>query len=526
MAITNTIVFVQPEASTTIHAMSADLQTELFTGTAQSTTNYRMEYDPTTEKLWIKDGTNRVSRYAVTDSAVTFEATITYANSHYGTEGCFDSVGNYYSVSYINGATSPVIEKILVAGTTPAGSITIAPANNSGTRLSAYGTSLVYDSRNDQIIAVYNGVVYTGTFSGSAPLYSKIPTDLSGTTKFGNFWEFSQNQNINHYGYLGNTYNSANDATYKTCEYNPVTGKVFKIFDYEASTYKSHLMEYDLNDYRWTNKKQIFQYKGTDATWEYSWGQLRIGKISGEIFIMHNNTEMEIVRLSPDGRYLGHCAYPAHTAAYWKTAFNYIKDEFYICDETTDVVFRLDKYGTIKNTSAVFVTGNPNRMIVANATNETTSVNVDPSQILFPTNQTTITDETPTIAFKVNGNPTGWTQQFRVVADTDPAVINGNPGDVYDRTFDSWLNGTSYVDATWSYSTDYDGVSDPDVQGTWVALGTGDGLQSGGTNITNGIDSNVAQYYVKMTVPVGSALTGAASNTTWYFNVFSYSKFV
>ena len=158
---------------------------------------------------------------------------------------------------------------------------------------------------------------------------------------------------------------------------------------------------------------------------------------------------------------------------------------------------------------------------------EVGSVETEASVVVFPVNQSLEVDTTPKLVFKVGSNPIGWTQQFRLVADRDDSKISsGVATGTYERAYDSWSNGASYNGTVgWEYSTDYVEGQDPDSSGTWSALGSGDGLQSGGTNVVNGLNSEFDNYYVRMQVPAGDELLGADTNDIWYFKVFSYSKY-
>ena len=209
-------------------------------------------------------------------------------------------------------------------------------------------------------------------------------------------------------------------------------------------------------------------------------------------------------------------------------AFNSNTEEFYRLISGT--IFLYDRYGISLANSAE----SPNlsdktfsKLFLISGTSEVAPYAISPNKIVYPASPEYVSTETPTIVFEPGVNPDGWTQQFRIVFDTDlTKIINGDENTNYSIKIDSWANGEYYdANVQFQYSTDYSPGSDPSSSGTWNNLGTEDGLQSGGTVPTNGISRSPNEHvYVKFTLPSDKKLTGIDSGTTWYCKIFSYSK--
>jgi len=209
-------------------------------------------------------------------------------------------------------------------------------------------------------------------------------------------------------------------------------------------------------------------------------------------------------------------------------AFNSNTEEFYRLISGT--IFLYDRYGISLCNSAE----SPNlsdktfsKLFLISGTSEVAPYAISPNKIVYPASPEYVSTETPTIVFEPGVNPDGWTQQFRIVFDTDlTKIINGDENTNYSIKIDSWANGEYYdANVQFQYSTDYSPGSDPSSSGTWNNLGTEDGLQSGGTVPTNGISRSPNEHvYVKFTLPSDKKLTGIDSGTTWYCKIFSYSK--
>ena len=175
--------------------------------------------------------------------------------------------------------------------------------------------------------------------------------------------------------------------------------------------------------------------------------------------------------------------------------------------------------------------------IVAVSLNESTRLGVFPSKIVMPSYDSVITDTTPTIIFKVGNSLESIAQQFRIAADRDiDKIVNQGYDYSYERIWDTWANGDNYKKdddgnplITFYYSTDYDETSEDENNGTWNELGTGDGVQSGGSEPDNGIiATGNRDVYVKFTIPddENERLEGADTNVKWYFKIYTYSKIV
>ena len=186
-----------------------------------------------------------------------------------------------------------------------------------------------------------------------------------------------------------------------------------------------------------------------------------------------------------------------------------------------NILYAHDRFGNIITDFATTFT--PAIFSVLPGGEANRSTDIAPNQIILPDSKVKTTDTTPTFITRVGESPAGWTQQFRIVGDRNMSTVaNGVLGDTYEVAADSWSNGTHYdVTWNWEYAEDYDEVAGT---GTWSALGTGDGLQTGGTEPANGVISTIPKArHIKCTVPPGSALAGAVTEDKWYFKIFSVS---
>lgn len=529
MAITNQLILVRMQGSNDINAYNKSLDsTPVWTeALAYTVSSWVFDGDGGRDKLWTAGTDNYIRRYSISDTGLVEDTAVllTTASDYPWSLNAMtidENTGNCYIA---DGANHERIYKILVAGTAIDAEITYLATDivnptgiNTGFALSAQDhTPIVYDPIKDALIM--KPMVASTSVNPRFPVFQEIDKNL---TTFGeNRWATSH-QASNSTDYSASSFY---DYTTKNDWYNnsgmlrnKVTGEVAFLADGMTSAgapwiYKANFNEPGIRaDVFDANRES--KYNTTTAE---PGGGLFCGKYSGN---WHFANEYIIVSYTPNLDHINHRLITNTDGIHY--TFNEVTEMMYILDYNTSVLTGYDKNHQEFNN--VTLVGTPAKLLCVPGTNDVPSNQVTPSSIVYPTPDSSTNDTTPTVVWKVNDNPTDWTQQFRVIADTDyNTVVNGNPSTVYDRAFDSWLNGTNYADCTWEYSTDYVSGSDPAVSGIWTALGTGDGLKVGGVNITNGVDANVAQYYVKMTVPAGSELTGGASNTKWYFNIFSYS---
>jgi hypothetical protein len=516
MGITKTLVIVQCLNVGTITAYSSDMQNKIWEYTTAPTTNYGMIVDTVNNKLWVRHGTTTVTRYAYSETALTLESTITFSTGNYGTcSMCVDPSGSLYSIDYGTAATMKV-SKILIAGTTVLSTLTIPSCTNYSSN--TYISSILFDKLLDKPIVVYAGTTSTTEYY-PAYNYTVVEKNLSSSSSKGNFYDthknniYHYNQGIHNYAY---DYQSSNTAL------NPITNKIVTLFDQNSAGISLSLYMFDKED-PFYNLEVAVPTEKISTNIAESNATMVAGATSGNMYVISGGTPHRFIKLDPDGKQIINKTMSLSPYSYNMYGFNPIKEDFYFGTYLGSTITRYDSEGNYKGTSLPLL-GDPRKIVVVPSINEVPVTATIPPNIVYPESMSATNDTTPTVVFKVNANKSGWVQQFRLVGDTSSVVIAGTPTDVYERTFDSWVNGVNY-DANWYYSSDYVPGNNPDSTGTWTILGTGDGLQTGGTHIVNGIDGNAGTYYVKKTIPVGSELTGASTNTIWYFNVFSYSKY-
>ena len=282
-----------------------------------------------------------------------------------------------------------------------------------------------------------------------------------------------------------------------------------------------------------TTTEQVFKYYGTNSndtnTYFIDSSDLKdstykprivTGKKTGNNFLVLQN---DIIVLDHLCNISGTFALPSSYGHY--VEFNTYSEEFYMWNGNSITLY--DTSGNaLAGTFPGDFTSAITKLRILSGEADDTPLTVSPNVIVFPDRFSSTTDTTPNLVVRVGVSPAGWTQQFRVVGDTDiDKIMNGAFDSTYMRAADSFSSGTHYdADWSWVYSTDHQEGLGNSTNGTWNSLGTGNGLQSGGSEPTNGVDcTTYGSRYMRVTIPADESLTGAASNTKWYFKVFSYS---
>jgi len=522
---------------------SEDLQTQIYSQANSKEYPSWALYDPAHEKLWLMtdNGGKTIERYAVSDTELTLEASITISIISFFRNGvCVDNDGNLYYLdsSRVDNGTMH-IGKILIDGTSEEFYKSFSPYTTDGNKDSTYGSALVFNPDKNELICIYNG-------------WDENTSDLPSST--GHYYThatFSLDcETINYHGHaffaygVGLAYtiycnspacvlNSYSKGSFKWVEYNPVTKRLNMVINRVSSaggTYIPLLYDFDLE----TSSTMITRgFKVVDPSIINSNtispienATLNVSKSSGDIFVYSGDVNYAC-KFSANLKHKETKSLMLTSAYELKySAFNDITEDTYF----SYADYGVSRYGkdlTLKN-SIGSIDGNYVKAIeVIPKTNESAVNTIMPADIVYPANEDSIVSTTPTICFKVNKNPSGWTQQFRlVVATSQNEIYEGADYDSYYRKFDSWANGDAYnSDCNWQYSSDYVIGDDPDSTGTWTNLGSDDGLQSGGVNGTNGINGNAGEFYVKMKIPTANALDTNDSDE-FYFNIYSYSKYV
>lgn len=531
MAITNQLLLIRERGSNDIKAYNRSLDstpvwTESLTYLVAA---WVVDYER--DKLWISGeiGTaDYIVRYAISDTGLTLETAIAVTAG----QGCWSNSGmtideSTGSLYVTDGYNSETIRKVLLAGTTIEAStifastdLTSVPTGSLFGALTYYNWPIQFANNQLMLIPPFNSTDTTPAY----PMFQGIDSNLS-TYSNSKWMEIPQGTPTTDF-YPANQYeNAVSTERYfntNTIVYNRITNNVAYISDRTTAGGSAlHIYTADLNT---NNRDAKIHYANPTysvdraVTYVLRGTSLFCGKYSGSYYSI---TRQSINKFNASVNHLKELGVGDHGGI--QAAFNEVTEDIYIGNINTNTISCYDKH--LNTVNSITLTGIPAKMLVVPGTNDVPSNEIIPSTLIYPVLDSSITDTTPTLAFKVGDNPSGWTQQFRVVADTTyDTIANGGPATVYDRAFDSWLNGINYADCTWMYSTDYTAGNDPDIDGTWAALGTGDGAKSGGVHITDGLDSNqTGTFHVKMTIPAGSELTGGATNTPWYFNIFSYS---
>ena len=526
MAITNQLILTRLAGSSDIIAYpkNLDLNNPVWTETLYAPV-MAWVFDSDRDTLWCTFSDKKLKKYTVSDTGLSEiqDITMTYKTALCSSMTIDPTTGNLYITDTEN---HNITYKILFNGTAIDASSQLATAHFSSST-SIVGTpginqvfgfdswvpgSLLWDPRK-------NNLVLCSTLKGTSP-YNIYPTFIELKPDLSDYESITwQNRitvnddirpkNYSHYQPLGDTENHV-------MSYSEVTGDIAYSVDSMIQTY-----------YGTYNKVLIRSASGdfvfelpidpnnlTSGQVEYGSGAY-FGKYTGNLYAFKNGI---ITVYSPSYKHINTRTILSNLNI---ISFNNITDDIFIFTDSSNSLSMYDK--NLTEIKTVNFSAQMAKLLVIPGTNDHPSNAVSPSTIVFPSIDSSIADDTPTIIWEMGTNPTGWTQQFRVVADTNAnTVIDGGPASTYLRKFDSWTNGSDYADCTWEYSTDYVSGNDPST-GTWTALGTADGLKAGGTNITNGLDSGQGNYFIRMTIPVGSELTGGSTNTKWHFNIFSYS---
>jgi hypothetical protein len=512
MALTNTFYVTYEQDKYEMKVWDKFMNNVIYTIPTTRYRNHSFIYDADRQLLWIEGSSySQIFRYALTDIGYTLEATIsvpTYGGSESLTLD--EATGTVYHVG--QGTTSNVVSKIPFNAVATASTLTItSPAMNNH---ASYKSILFVPST--QKVVVWGGI-YNTTTDYPLEAFVELDADLTVQTKVGSL----RNYDGYYYRCLRNGISHINyyNRVASSIVYNNVTGKILIGADADGlSSYTSNrIVEVDPTTYdmKFHGIEQYTDKKAVDLPCE-----LFVGKHSGTVYYFIGT---KCYKFTPSFTLIKEFTVIGSGAGY--ISFNEVTEEFYVSDVANNAVHVYTSNGDLIKTKAGFVSDVYCQIPVIGAS-DTVSNYIEPARIVNPNDANTFTDTTPTLVFKVGSNPVAWTQQFRVVADTDETTLSlGGATDVYARNFDSWTLGTNYVDAAWEYSSDHDETNEADpLNGTWTALGSGEGLRSGGVHGTNGVDGNQGDIYVRMTIPAGSALTGAETNTPWYFKVYSYSK--
>lgn len=531
MALTNTVLFTVDAADTSmIHVRSKDLQTILYSFDNVQVIS-SMVFDHDRKKLWVCGTTGSVKRFDISDTAETLEDTIASVGICYNQDSMAidTATGNLFCVPNVTGVTKTVKKILLTSAGTVDGSLAM--------------TTFTTTTTSQASVMIIDGVGYLFVYNAHAgsqgnyqyePLkkftldlvtvtdgYDMINVITSGAS------QYALNATYGHYTISTSIFT-------KGCVYNPVSNKITVGYNManQVNIMYDKVITLNFSD---PNDYNVFPFSkytdsGLNSASVEDMSAIFVGRNSGNVYFL---SDARLTKWKPNGEEVFSKVIPSgQVATIGSFAFNEVTEDIYLTRYTDKKVIRLNKSGNIIEESIV-MSNYPTIILVGLGSTEVnaTSNQTEASYITYPASGVSITDTTPTIIFRIGTNPAGWTQQFRFIADTTMTTASsGDPLGTYDRTFDSWLNGSAYTDCTWEYSTDHDETNTGNpLNGTWTALGTGDGLQSGGTTPTNGVNSQMdvgSGVYVKLTIPALSELTGAATNTPWYFNVFSYSKFV
>jgi len=507
MAITKTLVLTNELNDYFFRVHDKFMQNELY---QIPLTVYRpkaMLFDKTRGILWVAPNTTgKVYKYSLTDIGYTLEGEIT-VSTYCGLNGMAldENTGDVYHINY----TGTTISKIPGAGISVSTTLTVVTPSGA----QSY-PALEFIEERDELMVVWE-------YSNTSPdhnlsLLTRVDSSLISYEHFANYGR----QFGYYYRYTGSTRCKGSHSSFDNnqASYNRVSKKMIYAMDNLGNYSFGGFLSIDPV----TGHIDVWSAADLDTKNIATVSSIFVGRDSGTIYCILGN---DVYKVSPGLKFIKKFTVLGQGADHM--TFNDVSEEFYVSDYANNSVHVYTSNGDHVLTKTSFV-NDVETTKIASAASDSTGNYITPARIVNPNNAATFTDDTPTVVFNVGSNPIGWTQQFRLIADTDETVIGtGDANTAYARVFDSWLAGTSYNDAGWEYSTDHDETNEVDpLNGTWAPLGSGEALRSGALNITDGLDANVANYYVRMTFPAISALTGAASNTQWFFKVYSYSKAV
>ena len=516
----NTLVVLV--SGTTVSLWDKFLKKEKFSKNL-GTTIYDMVYDRQRSKVWVYF-TSKVQRYSVTDTDMTLDVEYVITTSYnYSDSMCINpKTGDCYYVEPLLGVTASKLVKFEYGdGTTNTFKTLALPVcstwfginwNQPGVSLNP-SQRLVFNQKEEKI--------YVSFAWSCGGVFNVNPTFLISVDKGLTTYDYTTHKakNINLYNYY--SYFNANRLTAQmqsmVC-YNNVTNTMVIGRDLTSVNTLPSVFLYSTE-----NKNYKYASLGTTANmngvfFAESTGNIHVVTEDKKVCVY--NTTM--TALLYEYNVIGNTQH---------ITFNNITEDLYIVDPASQYITGFTKTGDIFAQSPLnagkipFV---PTRFYTFAGLNEVISSGVTAPTIVQPDQYVPVVDTTPTIVFKVGKSNAGWTQQFRVVIDTDEnKIINQGFNDSYTYVLDSWANGGHYVNAAWEYSTDYDEALPDPYNGTWNTLGTTESLQKGGVMPTNGVVcENTGDVYVKLTLPAGYELTGADINQKWLFKVYSYSKYV
>jgi FlaG/FlaF family flagellin (archaellin) len=285
--------------------------------------------------------------------------------------------------------------------------------------------------------------------------------------------------------YHGLTYNKARNSVYVALNYSPhwYSMSMDVIVGIDITTHHCSMM---------ANMDTFFQ--GVSAGSGEGYYRLYSSPLSGRLVMISGRSLMS---WNPDNTIHANFDF-SPTVDRYDIAFNQMTEDLLLGHSAGFVVF--DHQGNQK-ASVYDASGyHPNACYVNNADSKP-PLGMGATSFIYPSVGEATADTTPTVLMKVGRSPAGWTQQFLLCVDSDKDNIALKDHMFeYDGSYASFTSSANYADLTWEYSTDYEEATGT---GTWDALGTGDGMQSGGTEGTNGVlcDDTQPHVYVRATLP-------------------------
>ena len=392
----------------------------------------RMYYDSDRNKLWFITTSHKVYRIdfsedqttkAISGSFGLTGVSITnYLVNGYGNRCIIDSddgtcyllaYHRYNSASDVNilykiGANSNSIDDSLYIDY----QITPTPGSYVDDTISMIQNELTKDIYIIPMHSYYN-VNFTGTDkTNSGRFVMKVDTGLTSIEEILTPLDLTFGENNKHYfstGYFsyGSNDNNFGDGhiAWNIVRNSLITGCDAYNHAKEIDVINGVIKDINLNSY--TSNSENFR--------------VYCGKTTGNIHFVSNYNH---IVFDYDCNYLKTISVPSNPRNYY-FIFNEYSEEFVRYSTTTYRFYMYDSDGTeVAHTHEddVFSTNILKFVFLPGKSDDYASV-VHPSVIQWPTRYANTTDTTPDIIFKVGRNPEGWTQQFRLVGDTNKTKI-------------------------------------------------------------------------------------------------------
>ncbi len=465
-------------------------------------------FDKVNNRLWVENySNNKVRTYIISDTDIVFE--YEYTTPSYGgiqSLALNPSTGVCYHVGYGVAGISFTISRMNPI-TKTINSLTSVPKT---THSSSYA-SIIYSPITDTVFVHigYNTTAHTTAAAAYSYEYYEFNENITTYTRFNDLYYTSKNRyGVGEENYIVEAYGYYNYDN-RGFIFNPISKKII----YLRSSNYGGTSQYVTVKFIDPITRRIEEFPFDKVQGFYA--ELFVSELNGNIWIRTSGVTTIIYKYDPYFNYLGEISVMGDIN---KAVFNPVSETFYIHSTSNKSTFVYNNVGDVINICNVGYEAG--QSFAVPSLNESSLSYIEGSVLVAPGNDSIITDDTPTIVFKVGKNPSGYTQQFRLVADTDKAkIITGVATSAYTVILDSFTSSTNYIDATWEYSTDYNSATP-----TWLPLGTGDGLKQNGSVPTNGVDAATNDIWVRLTIPASKALTGAGSNMDWFFKVYSFSK--